>query len=175
MLVEIANAWSAIEVFVIAILASLVEIGPFSSLIVEQRCSVLDQMLSGFTGSGGDELHHCFSVKSSIDGSAAVLIIGVMLNSLLVSTLHRLSRHAIWERFEREDLPNASDDESKTAKDCVLAHTLVTTLRMTRLGYFIFEEISFGPYGDYDDFENVAEDEYLGAFWNEWRKIVSVI
>jgi len=175
-LVEVTNAWSAIEVFILAILASLVEIGPFSSSMVEQHCSLLDKMLSGFTGSGGDDLHHCYSVKSSIDSSCAILIAGVILNSLLVSTLHRLCHHALWERIEREDRPDASADESNAVRECVLAHIFVSKLRETKLGYVIFEEIS--PHGEFEvDFENVVEDEEPGSagFWNEWHKMVSVI
>jgi uncharacterized paraquat-inducible protein A len=177
-LVEVTNAWSAIEVFIFAILASLAEIGPFSSSMVEQHCSLLEKMLSGFTGSGGDDLHHCYSVKSGIDSSSAVLIVGVILNSLLVSTLHRLCHHALWERIEREDRPDASADESNSVRDCVLAHTFVSKLRKTKLGYIIFEEITFGPHGEFEiDFENVVEDEEPGSagFWNEWQKMVSVI
>ena len=177
-LVEVTNAWSAIEVFVIAIVISLAEIGPFSSSMVEQQCSLLDNILSGFTGSGGDELHHCFSVQSSIDSSSAVLIIGVILNSLLVSTLHRLCHHALWERIEREDRPDASADESSAVRDCVLAHTFVSNLRKTKIGYIIFEEISVGRHGEFEiDFDNVVEDEEPGSagFWSEWQKMVSVI
>jgi len=176
-LAEIANAWSAIEVFVIAVLASLVEIGPFSASMVEQHCILFDQLLSGFTGSGGDKLHHCFRVKSSIDGSVAVLVIAVILNSLLVSTLHRLCHHAIWERIEREDRPNSSPDESRTVKDCVLAHTFVSNVRMTKLGFIMFEEITFGPLESDYNFENIYEDEEPSStnFWQDWRKIVSVI
>jgi len=174
-LVEVTNAWSAVEVFVISILVSLVEIGPFSSSMVEQHCSMLEKILAGFST---DELHHCFSVKSTIDSSAAVLITGVILNSLLVSTFHRVCHHAIWERIEREDRPDASEDESNSVRDCVLAHTFVSNLRKAKLGYIIFEEVSFGPHGEFDiDFENVVLDEEPGSsgFWDEWNKMVSVI
>jgi len=174
-LVEVTNAWSAVEVFVISILVSLVEIGPFSSSMVEQHCSMLEKILAGFST---DELHHCFSVKSTIDSSAAVLITGVLGTSLITSTLHRLCHHAIWERIEREDRPDASEDESNSVRDCVLAHTFVSNLRKAKLGYIIFEEVSFGPHGEFDiDFENVVLDEEPGSsgFWDEWNKMVSVI
>lgn len=46
MLAEIANAWSAIEVFVIAIIASLLEISPFAESMVGEHCSLLNQILS---------------------------------------------------------------------------------------------------------------------------------
>ena len=101
----------------------------------------------------------------------------MILNSLLVSTLHRLCHHAIWERIEREDRPNSSQDESRTVKDCVLAHTFVSNVRMTKLGFIMFEEITFGPLENDYNFENVLEDEEPSSanFWQDWGKIVSVI
>jgi len=177
---EIANAWSAIEVFVIAIVASLIEISPFAESMVGKHCGLLNQILSGWSGGEGDDLHYCFDVKSSLNGSSAVLIIGVILNSLLVSMLHRFAYHSIAERIEREDRPDATEDENKTVQDFVLAHTFVTRLRKRpRLGKFMFEEVSFGPDGEYEiDFENVVENEEphtSNNFWSEWTKIVSVI
>ena len=151
--------------------------------MVGKHCSLLNQILSGWSssGDGTDDLHYCFDVKSTIDGSSAVLIIGVVLNSLLVSSLHRFAHHALWERIEREDRPDATDDENRMVRECVLAHTFVSRLRKRpRLGTFMFEEVSFGPHGEYEiDFENVAETEEAGHtsnnFWSEWSKVVSVI
>jgi len=184
MLVEVANAWSAIEVFVLAIVISLVEIAPFAESMVGSRCALINNILSGWSGGdGGDTIQSCFGVKSSLNGSSAVLIIGVILNSLLVSMLHRFAHHSLAERIEREDRPDATDNENKIVQDCVLAHTFVSSLRSRpRLGAFAFEEVSFGPHGEYSiDFENLSEQEEEAQehtsnnFWSEWRKIVSVV
>ena len=181
MLVEVANSWSAIEVFAIAVTASLVEISPFAKGMVSEHCSLLNQILSGWDESaGGEDLRYCFDVRSRLDGTAAVLFIGALLNSLIISTLHRLAHHAIWERVEREDRPDASEDETRIVKESVRAHGFVSWLHSKpRLGNWMFEEISFGPHSDYDeDFENVVDhedDQNPTTFWNEWSKIVSVI
>lgn len=149
--------------------------------MVGEHCSLLNQILSGWSGGTGDnDLHYCFDVKSSIDGSATVLIIGVILNSFLVSSLHRFAHHALWERVEREDRPDATELENKTVRECVLAHTFISQLRKRpRLGRFMFEEVSFGPNSEYDlEFEDVIENEdphVSNDFWSEWRTIVSVI
>ena len=94
--------------------------------------------------------------------------------------MHRFAHHALWERIEREDRPDATDDENKMVRESVLAHTFVSRLRRRpRLGAFMFEEVSFGPHSEYEiDFENVAETEEphtSNNFWLEWTKIVSVI
>jgi len=184
MLAEVTNAWSAIEVFVLSIVISLIEIAPFAESMVGSRCALINKILSGWSGGDrGDTMHYCFGVKSRLDGSSVVLIIGVILNSLLVLMLHRFAHHSIAERIEREDRPDATDNENKTVQECVLAHTFVSSLHSRpRLGAFIFEEVSFGPHGEYSiDFENVAEAEQeeeahtSNNFWSEWRKIVSVV
>jgi hypothetical protein len=48
---------------------------------------------------------------------------------------------------------------------------------MTKLGFIMFEEITFGPLESDYNFENVYEDEEPSSanFWQDWRKIVSVI
>lgn len=176
-LAEITNAWSAIEVFCIAVNASLLEISPFAKAMVGEHCSLLNHILSGWSGDNRDNLHQCFAVKSSIDGSSAVLIIGVILNSLLTSTLHRFAHHAMWERIEREDRPDATEDETRIVRENVLSHTFISRIRKSRLNAFILDEVSFGPVHEYEDFENVVESEEPDSahFWQEWRKIVSVI
>eukprot|EP00970_Alexandrium_tamarense_P008366 scaffold1593_cov193-Alexandrium_tamarense.AAC.67 len=176
-LAEITNAWSAIEVFCIAVNASLLEISPFAKAMVGEHCSLLNHILSGWSGDNRDNLHQCFAVKSSIDGSSAVLIIGVILNSLLTSTLHRFAHHAMWERIEREDRPDATEDETRIVRENVLSHTFISRIRKSRLNAFILDEVSFGPVHEYEDFENVVESEGPDSahFWQEWRKIVSVI
>ena len=183
LIAEVANAWSAIEVFVIAIVVSLLELSPFAESMVGEHCGLINQILSGWSGGTGDnDLHYCFDVKSSIDGSAAVLITAVILNSFLISSLHRFAHHALWERVEREDRPDATELENKTVRECVHAHTFLSRLRKRpRIGRFMFEEVSFGPNSEYSlEFEDVVEsnDEEphtLNDFWSEWRKIVSVI
>ena len=163
---------------------SLIEISPFAESMVGQHCSLLNQILSGWSGSNGDDLQYCFDVKSNIDGSSAVLIIGVVLNSMIVSILHRFAHLALWERIEREDRPDATEDENRVVRESVIAHKFVSNLRKRpRLGAFVFEEMSFGPaYEEQIDFENVVENEIeedahatSNNFWSEWTKIVSVI
>lgn len=150
--------------------------------MIGEHCTLLNKILSGWSGGeGDDDLHYCFDVHSYLDGSSAVLIIGVLLNSLLVSIIHRFAHHSIAERIEREDRPDATEDENRNVRDCVLAHTFVSSLRRRpRLATFIFEDVSFGPsYDDEINFENVIENEQEGHtsnnFWSEWTKIVSVI
>ena len=185
---EVMNAWSAIEVFMLAIVASLIEIDPFSESMVGERCKLLDKLLVGLSADGAAEgIDKCFGITSSIDGGVAVLVLGVLLNSMVVSMLHRLAHHAMWERIEREDRPNSSEEETRVVRESVRSHVFVSRLRRWRfLGSFMFEDISFGPTTRHNDvgseeeeveFEHMVENHESESenFWTEWRKIVSVI
>ena len=45
---EILNAWSCIDVFVIAIFASLTEIGQFTKFIVGDKCDSIDPIIQKY-------------------------------------------------------------------------------------------------------------------------------
>lgn len=103
-LAEIANAWSAIEVFVIAIIASLLEISTFASFIVGHHCDLINQILKEHFESAIPDASDatCFTVRSSVENSTLVLVLGVLVNSIIVSILLRFAHCSVAERIEAE-------------------------------------------------------------------------
>jgi Paraquat-inducible protein A len=103
---EVANAWSAIEVFLLSIVAALFEMSTFASFIVGHKCDLVNEILAE---KFDDQLHGddvCYSIKTSVSSDGWFLIIGVILNSTIVSTLLRMSRGML------DELSQSSDDES---------------------------------------------------------------
>lgn len=112
---EIANAWSAIEVFVIAIIASLLEISTFASFIVGDRCDLISKILKEYFESTikDDSDATCFTVRSSVEDSSWVLVMGALVNSMIVSILLRFAHLSVTERIQSEmesTLGQSSDD-----------------------------------------------------------------
>ena len=104
---EIANAWSAIEVFCLSIVAALLEISTFASFIVGDNCDLGDSILQKDFQEVADT---CYSVSASVSWSAAYLVIGVVLNSFLVSVALRFAHIAMEERIARVSIePNYVD------------------------------------------------------------------
>jgi uncharacterized paraquat-inducible protein A len=104
---EIANAWSAIEVFVLSILVALVELPTFAAFVVGHKCDMINQIL---VDKFYDELNgqsSCYSLQAHVVSNVAFLVIGVLMNSFIVSNLLRLS-HVI--------LLQHSDENSNTFK-----------------------------------------------------------
>jgi hypothetical protein len=97
---EVANAWSAIEVFALSIIAALFEISTFASFIVGDKCDIVNQILEDKFDDllQGDDI--CYSVTASVGVNVCFLVVGVVLNSFIVSKLLRITQAVIEERGE---------------------------------------------------------------------------
>jgi len=102
-LAEVTNAWSAIEVFALSMVAALFQISTFASFIIGDKCDVINLLLrDNFRDLiAGDDV--CFSVDASVRTNVVVLLFGVLINSFIVSLLLRLANVAIKERHSSED------------------------------------------------------------------------
>ena len=117
-IVEIANAWSAIEVFLLSILAALFQIGTFSDFMVGHHCDLINDIATAVLSGGGDDDDDdsnedggeivCFSVEASVQKNCWYLLLGVVMYSRLVSFLLRFSHAAVNERLEK----TMQEDES---------------------------------------------------------------
>mmetsp|Transcript_4789 Transcript_4789/g.11355 ORF Transcript_4789/g.11355 Transcript_4789/m.11355 type:complete len:1435 (+) Transcript_4789:78-4382(+) len=102
---EIANAWSAIEVFVLSIITALMQISTFASFMVGDNCHLVNQFLEDLAKRndviipGLEHMPVCFTVTASVDlHKGWFLIVGVLLNSLLMSTGLKLAHTVVEER-----------------------------------------------------------------------------
>jgi hypothetical protein len=126
---EVANAWSAIEVFLLSIVAALFEISTFASFIVGHKCDVVNKILAD---KFDDQLHGddlCYSIKASVSPDVWFLIIGVILNSAIVSTLLRMTQRMV------DEFAQQSDDVS----------TSVNWITRSALGVYMLELVADDP------------------------------
>jgi hypothetical protein len=97
---EIANAWSAIEVFLLSIVAALLQISSFASFMIGDKCDLINRLAAEmFYDRDVDTT--CFNVDASVESACWYLILGAILNSSLVSLCLRLSHAALEERTAR--------------------------------------------------------------------------
>ena len=64
MIAEICNAWSAIEVFLISVIASLLELSQFADFIVGDRCNFINKVLERYFDDILNGQDTCFDVKT---------------------------------------------------------------------------------------------------------------
>lgn len=144
---EIANAWSAVEVFALSIIAALLEISTFASFIVGDRCNFIKRVLREYFSSAmtDDFDATCYTVRASVEANAGFLIAGVLLNSFMVSILLRFVHCGIAERIQIE-MEDPNHDNNPMSHDVLAASpddgysTIASRLAWGRLRHFVFDD-----------------------------------
>jgi hypothetical protein len=100
-LAEVANAWSAMEVFVISVVAALLEIEQFAGFIIGDKCDGINKILEAFLDKPlhGDD--KCFDVVATLGPESWYLFTGAALSSLVSFALLRLGHIALEDRYEK--------------------------------------------------------------------------
>lgn len=168
-LAEIANAWSAVEVFALSIVASLVEISTFASFMIGHKCDLINDFLANHFADEFDD-DTCYTVKSSVASDVWYLICGALLNSLTVSFLLKVAHRALNERVERY----GNLEKDILAHDEVASHDLVAMLLHSRLGDLLFDNSSATSVEQSDEAARRKSSRGDRRFWEEWREICSV-
>ncbi len=116
---EICNAWSAIEVFLLSVLASMLELSQFAAFMVGHHCDFLKGSLLRDLF---DEDDTCFSVESRLVSGSACLCCAVIMQMLIMLISLRLCHQAIDERMERDGLTKrrVSSNQHGTPVDSLL-------------------------------------------------------
>eukprot|EP01052_Picozoa_sp_SAG31_P009546 SAG31_NODE_504_length_14762_cov_3.344609_2_plen_657_part_00 len=125
---EVLNAWAALEIFLVAILVALVELGHLSTFMIGKNCSVFVPLLQLLRGLSliVDSDNTCLKVETSRGAGCYLLIAGAALTNAGSQIVTRLAEAAIEERearikgifYRREMVGNSKIDHgSATALD----------------------------------------------------------
>jgi len=105
---EILNAWAAIDVFVISIIAALLEISQFAQFIIGDRCDLINQILVEYFNGELNGVDKCFDVVTKLDAGCWLLFggcISYIISSVVVMrTCHRA--------LENRDKKSKGDEET---------------------------------------------------------------
>lgn len=76
---EVLNAWSALDVFVVAIMAGVLEIQQFAAFIVGDKCDAINGLIEQYFDKalGGDD--KCFDVTATLDHGCWILFCAVLI------------------------------------------------------------------------------------------------
>lgn len=98
---EICNAWNALDVFLVSVVASLLELPTFANFMVGHRCDIINRIIKdNFETFDGKDV--CFGIHTSIGKSSWVLITGTLLQSHLIRISLKVARLALRERIEAD-------------------------------------------------------------------------
>jgi len=117
---EILNAWSAIDVFVISIIAALLEISQFAQFIIGDRCDLINQILGDYFSGPLNGVDKCFDVVTKLDAGCWLLFggcISYIISSIIVMrTCHRaLENRDKQEKGSEETAPILTHED----KPCI--------------------------------------------------------
>jgi len=103
---EVLNAWCAVDVFVISLLAAVLEISQFAEFIIGDDCDAINRVLEKYFASYIPGSPVCFDVVTVLDNGCWLLLGAGLLFNLLFWPLMMLSKLAVEERTEMEGIPD---------------------------------------------------------------------
>jgi hypothetical protein len=112
---EILNAWSCLDVFVLAIIAAILEIGKFTEFIVGDKCDAINPFIEKYFDKTLDGHNTCFEVKAYLKSGCWLLFIAAIIFLISSNIVMRVCRNALNERLPdnvKEYLKNKNDNES---------------------------------------------------------------
>jgi len=117
---EIANSWSAIEVFLLSILAALFQISTFATFMIGDKCDEINLLAKSIFGEE-DVDAVCFTVDASVESNCWCLLVGALANFLLVSFCLGFAETALAEKLEdscRGQEPSSSSEILRDSNMC---------------------------------------------------------
>jgi hypothetical protein len=167
---EIANAWSAVEVFVLSICAALLQISTFASFIIGDKCDLINKLMRELSKREDivipnmDDNPVCFTVQASVDPSNCwFLIVGVLLNSFVVSIGLQIAQAAVKERS------NATRSyEATTVRDDRGKALTAKLFKIPFVRFIVYGSSAIQQHNDEDREENEAASAEASEEEPEW-------
>jgi len=97
---EVLNAWNALDVFVISIVAALMEIQQFASFIVGDSCDLINEVLKENMDTELEGDDKCFDVVATLKETAVYLYLSAFMLVVVGIMMLRMYLCAVHERVE---------------------------------------------------------------------------
>ena len=96
---EILNAWSCLDVFVVAIMAAITEISQFTEFIVGDKCDAINPFISKYFYNRLDGHNTCFEVQAYLKEGSWLLFIAAIIFFISSNIVMKVCRNALNERL----------------------------------------------------------------------------
>ena len=111
---EILNAWSCLDVFVIAIFAAILQISQFTEFIVGDKCDTINPFIDKYFYDILNGHNKCFEVQAYLQSGCWILFIAAIMFFILTKIVMKVCRNALDERLPdnvKEYLKNLKEGE----------------------------------------------------------------
>lgn len=113
--IEVLNAWSAVDVFIVAIIVALLELEQFAKFIIAGKCTAIDQLITIINPTA--ENPTCFNVRATLSSGTWLLLASVIVLVIIGYFVMFLCNRAINERLSKARLSQASLINTKNPDD----------------------------------------------------------
>lgn len=111
---EVVNAWAALDVFCLAVLAALFQIRQFAQFMVGDKCDGINSVLATYFDSALDGNDVCFDVETSLLPGCVALFLSALSTTFLVAHPSLQLLHTCIE--QRKDLGRRRSDSSASMR-----------------------------------------------------------
>jgi len=115
--VEVFNAWAALDVFVVAIIAALLEVEQFAQFIIGDKCDGINVLLAEFFDKALDGHDKCFDVVATLAKGCWVLFGAVVVSTFCSILVMRTCHSALTERTRVASLTHSVNLSDESEKD----------------------------------------------------------
>ena len=97
--IEILNAWSCLDVFVLSIIAAITEIGTFTEFIVGDKCDAINPFIGKYFDKKLDGHNTCFEVQAYLREGCWLLFVAAIIFFITSNYVMKVCRNALDERL----------------------------------------------------------------------------
>lgn len=102
-LAEVLNAWTALDVFCISILAALLELQQFAAFIVGDSCDGINEVLTKYLDGPLEGDDKCFDVVARLKPNCWTIFLAAVLLIMVGIPLLKITHRVLEERMQSED------------------------------------------------------------------------
>jgi len=107
---EVMNAWSCLEVFVVSILAAILEISQFTTFMVGDKCDFIQPYIERFFADLLEGHVVCFEVAAALQSGCWLLFIACIIYIIASMIVMRVCRSALEKRMPPAPIDAQFDD-----------------------------------------------------------------
>ena len=98
-IIEILNAWSCLDVFVLSIIAAITEIGTFTEFIVGDKCDAINPFIDKYFDKKLNGHDTCFEVQAYLREGCWLLFVAAIIFFITSNYVMKVCRNALDERL----------------------------------------------------------------------------
>jgi len=116
MITQVLDAWSALEVFVVSIIAAVLEIQQFAQFIIGNKCDLINEILKKYFHNQFGQGDVCFDVVATLTSGCWTLFTACIVYLISGNLIMRICHNSLKKRKERESSLDITDEELYTSQ-----------------------------------------------------------